>query len=78
MFGLMSYKAAKVASDDAVPRGIVLLLELLSNERRDVLLHEVYLLGLLSDLDCVQLHLLSHVCVLNVTVKGVPGPFILH
>jgi len=57
--------AAEVTSDDAVPRRIVLLVELLLNERRNVLLDVVLLKSLRGAVDSILLHVLRHVGVLD-------------
>merc|ERR1712117_708795 len=63
--GLVRYVAAEVSADDAVPRGVVLLVELLLDVRRDVLLDVVLFEGLRGTVDGVLLHLLGHVRVLD-------------
>ena len=65
MLRLVCDVRAEVAADDAVPRGVVLLVELLLDEGRDVLLDIELLEGLGGDFDCVRLHVLSHVGVLD-------------
>jgi len=62
---LVRHVAAKVAADDAVPRGVVLLVKLLLDERRNVLLDVVLLEGLCGAVDGVLLHVLRHVGVLD-------------
>jgi len=57
--------AAKVAPDDAVPGGVVLLVKLLLDVRRNVLLDVVFLKGLCGAVDGVLLHVLRHVGVLD-------------
>ena len=63
--GLVRDVAAKVPADDAVPRGVVLLVELLLDVGRDVLLDVVLFEGLRGAVDGVLLHLLGHVRVLD-------------
>jgi len=63
--GLVRDVAAEVSADDAVPRGVVLLVELLLDVRRDVLLDVVLFEGLRGAVDGVLLHLLGHVRVLD-------------
>ena len=73
----MRDEAAEVAADYAVPGGIVLVLELAADKRRDVLLDQVDLLGSLRDTDRVQLHLLCHVRVLDVPLEELTGTPVL-
>jgi len=63
--GLVRDVAAEVSADDAVPRGVVLLVELLLDVGRDVLLDVVLFEGLRGAVDGVLLHLLGHVRVLD-------------
>jgi len=63
--GLVRDVAAEVSADDAVPRGVVLLVELLLDIGRDVLLDVVLFEGLRGAVDGVLLHLLGHVRVLD-------------
>uniref|UniRef100_A0A8C5EX27 Dynein light chain n=1 Tax=Gouania willdenowi TaxID=441366 RepID=A0A8C5EX27_GOUWI len=60
MLGLVSHVAAKIPPDDAVPGGVVFLIELL-----DVFLYVVLLQGLGGTLHCVLLHVLRHVGILD-------------
>ena len=55
----------KVPADNAVPRGVVLLVEFLLDEGSNVLLDVVFLEGLGSAVDGVLLHVLRHVRILN-------------
>ena len=63
--GLVRHVAAEVPADDAVPRGVVLLVELLLDVGRDVLLDVVLFEGLRGAVDGVLLHLLGHVRILD-------------
>ena len=65
VFGLVSDVGAEVSSDDAVPGGIVLLVELLLDVGGDVLLDVVLLQSLRSAVYSILLHVLGHVSVLN-------------
>ena len=63
--GLVRHVAAEIPADDAVPRGVVLFVELLLDVGRDVLLDVVLFEGLRGAVHCVLLHLLGHVRVLD-------------
>ena len=65
MLGLVGNVGAEVASHDAMPGGVVLLVELLLDESGDVLLNVEALEGLGRDVDSILLHVLGHVSVLN-------------
>lgn len=56
---------AKVPSNDAVPGGVVLLVELALDEGGNILLDIVFLHRLGGAVDSVLLHLLGHVGVLD-------------
>lgn len=62
---LVRHVAAKVAADDAVPRRVVLLVELLLDVGGDVLLDVVLLERLRRAVHGVLLHVLRHVRVLD-------------
>jgi len=57
--------AAEVPANDAVPGGVVLLVELLLDEGGDVLLDVVLLEGLRGAVDRILLHVLCHVGILD-------------
>jgi len=65
MLGLMGHVGAEVASHDAMPGGVVLLVELLLDKGGDVLLDVEALKGLGRDVDSVLLHILGHVSILD-------------
>ena len=65
VLGLVGHIGAEVTADDAMPGGVVLLVEFLLDEGGDVLLDVVALKGLGRDVDGVLLHVLSHVSVLH-------------
>ena len=65
VLGLMSNVGPEVASHDAVPGGVVLLVEFLLDEGGDVLLDVELFEGLGADVDSVLLHVFGHVCVFN-------------
>ena len=65
MFGLMGHVRAEVAADDAVPRRVVLFVELLLDEGSNVLLDVELLESLGGDINRVLLHIFRHVCVLH-------------
>lgn len=65
MARLVRNVGAKVPADDAVPGGVVLLVELLLYIRGYVLFDIVFLDSLSGTVDCVLLHLLGHVSVLD-------------
>ena len=65
MFRLVGDVAAKVPSHNAVPGGVVLLVELFLDEGGDVLLDVELLQGLRGAVQHVLLHVLRHVGVLD-------------
>ena len=65
VLGLVSDVGAEVTAHDAVPGGVVLLVELLLDESGDVLLNVEALEGLRGDVDGILLHVLGHVGVLD-------------
>merc|ERR1719383_723913 len=65
VLGLMSDVAAEVTSDDAMPRRVVLFVELLLDVGGDVLLDVVLFQRLRGTVDRVLLHVLGHVRVLD-------------
>lgn len=65
VLGLVRDVAAKVATNDAVPCWVVLLVKLLLDVSRDVLLDIVLLQGLGGAVNSVLLHLLRHIGVLD-------------
>jgi len=65
VLGLVGDVGAEVAAHDAVPGGVVLLVELLLDEGGDVLLDVVLLEGLRGAVDSVLLHVLCHVGILD-------------
>ena len=62
---LVGHIGAEVTADDAMPGGVVLLVELLLDEGSDVLLNVVALESLGRDVDGILLHVLGHVSVLH-------------
>jgi len=65
VLGLVGDVAAEVAPDDAMPRRVVLFVELFLDVRRDVLLDVVLLQRLRRAIDGVLLHVLRHVGILD-------------
>ena len=65
MFGLVCHVATEVPSHDAMPGGVVLLVEFLLDESGNILLDVELLEGLGGDVDSVLLHIFGHVCVLH-------------
>ena len=65
VLGLVGDVGAEVAADDAVPGGVVLLVELLLDVGGDVLLDVELLHGLGGDFGGVGLHVFGHVGVLD-------------
>jgi len=62
---LVRHIAAKVAADNAVPCRVVLLIKLLLDVRRNVLFNVVLFERLGRTVDCVLLHVLGHISVLD-------------
>ena len=62
---LVGHIGAEVTADDAMPGGVVLLVELLLDEGSDVLLNVVALESLGRDVDGILLHVLGHVSILH-------------
>ena len=62
---VMGHEAAKVAADDAVPRGLVLFIELLLDVGSNILLNVEFLHRLQRHLNRIRLHVLRHVGVLD-------------
>ena len=56
---------AGVLTDDAMPGGVVLLIELLLDESSNILFDVELLQGLGSNVDRVLLHIFGHVCVFD-------------
>jgi len=65
VLGLVSDVTAEVTPDDAMPRRVVLFVELLLDVSRDVLLDVVLLQRLRRAIHRVLLHVLGHVRVLD-------------
>ena len=65
MLGLVGHVGTEVAAHDAVPSGVVLLVELLLDEGGDILLDVELLESLRGDVDGVLLHVLGHISVLD-------------
>jgi len=65
VLGLVSDVTAEVTPDDAMPRRVVLFVELLLDVSRDVLLDVVLLQRLRRAIDGVLLHVLRHVGILD-------------
>ena len=65
MLGLVGHVGAEVTAHNAMPGGVVLLVEFLLDESGDVLLDVEALESLGGDVDGVLLHVLGHVSVLD-------------
>ena len=65
VLGLMGDVGAEVAANHAMPRGVVLLIELLLDVGRNVLLDVELLQGNVSAVNSILLHLLVHVRMLD-------------
>ncbi|GET91353.1 dynein light chain, putative [Leishmania tarentolae] len=63
--GVVRHEAAKVAAHNAVPRWLILLVELLLDVGSNILLNVKLLHCLKRHLDRVRLHVLGHVGILN-------------
>ena len=69
MFRLVSHIATEVATDDAVPRRVVLFIEFLLDVGGDVLLYVILLHGLGGTVDSVLLHVLRHVGIFDYSLS---------
>merc|ERR1719504_497996 len=65
VLGLMGDVGAEVPAHHGMPRGVILLVELLLDEGRNVLFDVVLLQRLGRAVNSILLHVLSHVGVLN-------------
>jgi len=65
MFGLVGHVRTKVASNNAMPRGVMLLVELLLDVGGNVLLNVELLQRLGGAINRVLLHLFGHVSILH-------------
>ena len=65
VLGLVGHIGAEVTAHNAMPGGVVLLVEFLLDEGGDVLLDVVALEGLGRDVDGILLHVLGHVSILH-------------
>lgn len=65
VLGLVGNVGTEVTAYDAMPGGVVLLVEFLLDEGGDVLLDVELLEGLGADVDSILLHVFGHVCVFN-------------
>jgi len=65
MLRLVGDIAAEVATNDAMPGRIILLVELLLDISGDVLLDVIFIQSLNSCVNCIVLHLFGHVRVLH-------------
>ena len=65
MLGLMGHVGTEVTAHNAVPRGVVLLVELLLDECGNVLFDVELLEGLSGNVDGVLLHVFGHISVLD-------------
>ncbi len=65
MLSFVGHIGAEVTAHDAMPGGVVLLVELFLDESGDVLFNVELLERLSGDVDSVLLHIFGHVCVLH-------------
>ena len=65
VLGLMGHVRSKVTAYNAVPSGVVLLVELFFNVGGDVLFDVEFFEGDVGAVDSVLLHLFVHVCMFN-------------
>ena len=65
VLGLVGDIGSEIAANDAMPGGVVLLVELLLDEGGDVLLDVELLESLGGNVDGVLLHVLGHISVLD-------------
>ena len=65
VLGLVGHIGAEVTADDAMPGGVVLLVEFFLDESGDILLNVELLECLSGDVDSVLLHIFGHVSVFH-------------
>ena len=65
MLGLVGNIGSEIAAYDAMPGGVVLLVEFLLDESGNILLDVVAFESLSGDVDGILLHVLGHVSILN-------------
>ena len=65
VLGLVGNVGTEVTAYDAMPGGVVLLVEFLLDESGNILLNVELLESLSGDVDSVLLHIFGHVCVLH-------------
>merc|ERR1719296_360789 len=65
VLGFVRHIGAKIATNDGMPCGVVLLIELLLDEGSDVLLDVVLLKCLCRTIDGILLHVLCHVSIFD-------------
>ena len=65
VLGFVGNVGTEVTAYDAVPCGVVLLIEFLLDEGGDVLFDVEFFEGLGADVDSILLHIFSHVGVFN-------------
>ena len=65
VLGLVGDIGSEIAAHNAMPGGVVLLVELLLDERSDILLDVELLESLGRDIDSILLHVLRHISILN-------------
>ena len=84
MLRFMGYVGPEVSAHDAMPGGVVLLVELLLNEclkiiniemYRNILLNVELLQSLISAIDSILLHFLTHVSILDNCLSVCLGHF---
>eukprot|EP00828_Plagiopyla_frontata_P004081 TRINITY_DN1139_c0_g2_i2.p2 TRINITY_DN1139_c0_g2~~TRINITY_DN1139_c0_g2_i2.p2 ORF type:complete len:118 (-),score=8.94 TRINITY_DN1139_c0_g2_i2:46-399(-) len=63
MLGFMGNIRAKIPSNNAMPRGVILLIKFFLNESCNIFFNIEFFKGLVGTVHCIALHVFSHVCI---------------